>query len=209
MKDNKKKAARVKRKPSRNLRTPRKRHKPGPTAAELRARHVDTVDLLYRRGQIDGRQLAAAMEYREAVDLCRSTGASTLANFDRVRTGGIASPTEAQMRAAGRIADAARLLGMIDYNLLTLVACDGFTIDQAAARLFGRARDGKATRGDSEHTGRRLRVALATLGETWFPTPIKVIRAQRAAADDETAPQPGRIERGRVMHATRWRIFDI
>lgn len=132
-------------------------------------RTVDTIAMLYRRGQIGGRQHRAAEAYREASEIC---GGSIPCTLDQSRVGGTAgpsSPTEAQLRAAGVLSDAARVLGLLDAKVVSLIAVEGYSIEETAAHIFGVAPGGKAKRADAEHVGRRLRIALEALADTWWP----------------------------------------
>ncbi|HSH41620.1 MAG TPA: hypothetical protein VK973_05770 [Arenicellales bacterium] len=144
-------------------------------------RTVDTVTLLYRRGQIDARQYKAADAYRHAAEICGG-GIPCALDQSTVRTGGNHSPTEAQMRAAGVLSDASRILGLLDGRIVSLVAVEGYSIEQVTLHILGPAPCGcdadtdrrcgcprKARRSDAEHVGRRLRLALETLADTWWP----------------------------------------
>lgn len=176
-------------------------------------RSVDTCDMLYRRGQIDARQRQAAATYRDAADICRGSIPCPL-DMDRVRGSGTPSPTETQLAAANTLADAARILGLIDGRICYLVICDGHSIEDVAGVLFGVANSGKPTREDSLHVGRRLRVALTALADHWIPLPNPRIQGMRTADDAQslqTVIEAGNriIEQSRGVHATRGRIFDL
>jgi hypothetical protein len=126
MKPNKKRAARVKQTRSRLARNPRKPKDAPPADMALGGprrpiesssagvqRVVDTVDLLYGRGQIDARQRQAADLYRDAW-YASQTGIPCSIDVDRVPNAGGApscSPTEAQMRAAETLGRAGAVLG--------------------------------------------------------------------------------------------------
>lgn len=131
-------------------------------------RTVDTITLLYRRGQIDAPQYRAADTYRHAAEICGG-GLRCALDQSVVRGNSDYSPTEAQLRAAGVLSDASRILGMIDGRIVTMIVVDGYTIEQCAAGFFGVAPGGKPKRSDSEHIGRRLRLALETLADSWWP----------------------------------------
>lgn len=144
-------------------------------------RTVDTITLLSRRGQIDARQYKAADAYRHAAEVCGG-GIPCALDQSTVRTGGNHSPTEAQMRAAGLLSDASRILGLLDGRIVSMVAVEGYSIEQVTLHILGPAPCGcdkepgqrcdcprKARRGDAEHVGRRLRLALETLADAWWP----------------------------------------
>lgn len=131
-------------------------------------RIVDTVDLMYRRGQIDNRQRAAAAIYLEAAERIGSGMGSSL-DDERVRASGSpgrGSPTDAEMMAARRLAEAARLLGKIDGAIVATVVGQGLEVRETAARLFGRG-TGSSTRRMADHVGLRLRLALDMLADQW------------------------------------------
>lgn len=204
---------------------PRRRAKAPRTAADMRVkeriaapmadadgklsvpeRFIDTVEMLYRRRQIDARQLQAAETYREAIERVEGGIPSPL-DTSRVRGGsGIASPTEAQLWAAAMLSEAERILGKIDGRIVALVV-SGMGIAEVALAIFG-SEQGRARRGDSEHVGRRLREALAALADTWWPAPpAGRIRAVRDPMDvSASAGFSGVVEPGRVAHASRGRV---
>lgn len=185
MKRKRKKAARVKNPPSQTLATLAGRKTAGTARSRLRlervliddrgddvrgetVRMVDTITLLHRRRQIDDRQLRAAELYRDAALLCAGRIPCLLTRQPgRTRTD--YSPTEAQMHAAEVLMQAGRILGHLDGQIVAFVAVEGYSIDQCAMRLFGGAGTGKANRGDAEHVGRRLRLALQALAAAWWP----------------------------------------
>lgn len=189
----------------------RRRERDRITDDEGRIREVhrlaDTVELLYRRGQIDARQRAAAITYRDAVDACAGSIPCPL-DTTRIRGGGIPSPTEQALWGAQTLAEAARLLGMIDGRIVNMVVCSGFSIEEAAASLFGVAAKGRPKRADCLHVGQRLRTALTVLADVWQPQAKPRMRSRRAAATDEVPVEPGEITPGRVVHATRHRLFE-
>lgn len=186
MKIKKKKAARVRNRPSQTLATLAGRKNGAGTARsrirlesvliddrddDIRGetvRVVDTITLLHRRKQIDDRQQRAAETYRDAAAACAGTIPSLLTRQPG-RTRGSYSPTERQLQAADVLLGAGRILGHLDGQIVGLVAVEGYSIDQCAMRLFGPSDAGKANRGDAEHVGRRLRLALQSLAAAWWP----------------------------------------
>lgn len=130
-------------------------------------RVVDTVELMFRRGQLDARQRSAAAMYLEAVEHVGGTMPSCL-DTSRVGAGtaGPAWPSEQQVQAAATLAEAAQLLGRLDVRILASVIAEGRTIAETAARLFGRGA-GKPKRAMVEHVGQRLRLALDVLAGEW------------------------------------------
>lgn len=172
-------------------------------------RHVDTIDMLYRRRQIDGRQRQAACEYRDVAERCGG-GIPCPLDASRVRSGGhIPSPTEAQLVAAQTLAEASRILGHLDNQLVLCVACHGMGIEEAAGQVLGRSRDGRVSRDDALHAGRRLRTALTVLADFWWPVGKRAIRGVQFfdAESDMRPAQDGTIEPGNVVHATRYRTY--
>lgn len=169
-------------------------------------RFVDTVEMLYRRRQIDARQYQAAETYREAMEKVESGIPCTL-DTSRVRGGGIAtSPTEAQLWAAALLGEAERILGKIDGRIVSLVV-SGSGLREVAVKMFG-LNGAQVTEPDWKHAGRRLREALTVLADTWWPQPpsgrIRVVRDDTPMAD--AGDRAGVIEAGRVAHASRGRV---
>ncbi|TXL72546.1 hypothetical protein FHP25_24945 [Vineibacter terrae] len=167
-------------------------------------RAQDTIDLLHRRGQIDGRQQLAGLSYRQWWNDC---GGSMPCALDQSRIGsGSAdgrSPTMAQLLAAERLRDAARILGLMDERIVRLVVVEGHTIEDVARMLFGH--DGQVKRADALHAGQRLRLALDALAEHWFPRGRGFMRGDEVDRSEQTV-QPGVVEPARVVHATARRI---
>lgn len=184
-------------------------------------RVVDTVELLYRRKQIDADQRQAAHIYLDAFEACQGGIPCPLA--ERVRGGGIPSPTEAQMLAARRLAEALAVLGRLDDRLVAAVVCEGRSIEETAGRLLGVTASGRPIRADAEHVGKRLRLALTALAEAWGISGSGRRRGQpslrgsapapaaSSAASTVTPPATGKrqVERGRVVHATATRVYEV
>jgi hypothetical protein len=68
---------------------------------------------------------------------------------------------------------------------------------------------GGARRSDAEFIGRLLREALTALADLWVPHGRPKMRATRKPDDTPRPPTPDRVKRGRVVHATRHRVFDV
>lgn len=165
-------------------------------------RRVDTVMLLYRQGRIDARQRAAADDYLLYTQQCQGSIPCAL-DQSRVRGGGgIAVPSETQLRAAQKLAEASRVLGMIDSALVSLVVVEGHTVQGAARRMYG----GKAGQRLVLHVGRRLSDALAALADHWYP-PHRARLAGRRYVETDDHAHGDVVEPGRVAHATARRVY--
>lgn len=129
-------------------------------------RIVDVVELMYRRRQVDARQRAAAAMYLEALERIGGGMGSVLGQDGSGGGAAACSPTEAELRAARRLAEAARLLGQIDGRIVAEVVGHGHEVKAVAARLFGRGA-GRPTPQMVRHVGMRLRLALDVLADAW------------------------------------------
>jgi len=165
-------------------------------------RAQDTIDLLYRRGQIDGRQQLAGLSYRQWWNDCGGSIPCTL-DQSRVGSGSADGPTMAQLLAAERLREAARILGLMDERIVRLVVVEGYTIDDVARMVFGQ--DGQVKRADALHAGQRLRLALEALAAHWFPQGRGLMRGEEVNRSEQTV-QSGVVEPARVVHATERRI---
>jgi hypothetical protein len=196
-----------------------KRPTGSPTAADKRrtvtdrggvTRVLDSVEQMFRSGQIDGRQRAAAERMRAAAALLSGSIPCALDVTRIAGAGGPTSPTEAQFAAGRVLASARKNLGKIDYGVVGMVCCDGHSIAEVAAFVFCKA-GGKPSARQTDHIGQRLRMALDALAEGWYPAPKARIRAQGVDASVFAANEGESyaIERGRVVHATGWRYFEV
>lgn len=168
-------------------------------------RERDTLDLLYRRRQIDGRQQHAGLAYRQWWNECGGSMPCTL-DQSRARGGtpGSSSPTMTQLLAAERLRQASVRLGRRDERVVYLVVVEGHTIEDVAAMHFGNGGKAKAT--DVRHTGQRLRLALEDLADVWLPTRRGNGEIRGSDARDEQTVQPGVVEPARVAHASSRRL---
>lgn len=165
-------------------------------------REVDTIALLFRRRQIDRRQMRAAETYRAAWQVCRGSIPCALASSGP-RGAGSRSPTQTQLEAAETLADAARVLGLADSRLVGCIVCEGWSIQDASERIFG------SSRADREHAGRRLREALNALADAWWPAAREKIRTARAPDAVPTRSTTDRIEPSPGAHASRRGVYRI
>jgi hypothetical protein len=129
---------------------------------------IDTLESMFRRKQIGPHQRRAADKYRDAFDEPISAGGSM--DFDKVRadTPG-AQPAPTALLAAETIASARKVLGSVDGDIVELIVGRGYTIEQAAARVFSKAVRKKLSECDVDYVGKRLRDALTTLADEWHP----------------------------------------
>lgn len=171
-------------------------------------RVVDTVDLMYRAGQMDGRRYDAAQTYRKSAELLFS-GYRCALDMTVTGGGGMASPTAAQVDAAAKLHQASLLLGMIDGIIVALIAGEGLTVVEAAARFHG---TDTPTREQTETVGRRFRDALEVLADLWSPMPKQgQLRGDRRFSKDEMSRQAdrlGEVVRGTWAHVTRSQVYQ-
>lgn len=186
------------------VRTKQARKQMAATVRKVEAKRAqDTIDLLYRRGQIDGRQQWAGLSYRQWWNDC---GGSMPCTLDQSRVGRGAvhgpSPTMAQMLAAERLRDAAHILGIRDERIVRLIVVEGHTIEDVAFAMFGRdaTKDRKV-----RHIGERLRLALESLADHWYPSARESTRGQSASRQEQVI-EAGVVEPARVAHATGRRV---
>lgn len=171
-------------------------------------RIVDTITAMYRRQQIDTRQKAAADLYHDAYRACPGSIPCALdqsrgvAGIPRSR-----SPTQAQLSAAERLAEAARILGLIDGEVVRRIAGEGQSVEEAADALSGAGR--RATQRERHVVGVRLRMGLAALAGSWFPEERKGIRSSREEGAKPTSSTVVSITPGRVAHATSRRVYGL
>lgn len=190
-----------------------------PEGGALTSRYIDTIDVMFKRKQLDGRQHWAAGVYQRAFDRVNGGAPGSLS---RALSGGVGSapgsrmPGDAVMEAAQRLAEAARVLGLIDGRVVALIVGQGHTIEEAAAVMAGRG--AKPSTRDTEHVGRRLRDGLTALADAWgFPRDKgrRNVEAMRAPVDHEqvaaflsqVADGTRQIEAGRVAHVTSGGVY--
>jgi len=169
-------------------------------------RVTSSIDHMYRSGQIDMREYQAASQYQRDAEMLFSGYRCPLDQTPRGK-GGVASPTQAQVDAAARITHAARLLGMLDGCVVALVAGEGLTTREAAARMLGNSRPSMREVGA---VSGRLRQALAVLADAWFPvmTGTGGMGAMRRFDPMTMDRRLGDVVRGGWAHATRSKIYE-
>jgi hypothetical protein len=118
------------------------------------------------RRQIDAVEHAAGERFRIAyIHVVSGRLKSTLgesAGMPRLVVRGGTLPGE--LHAAAILNQARSVLGEIDYRVVEVVAGLGCSLGEASVQIF--KLDGTRLR---EHVGHRLRTALRSLGECWFP----------------------------------------
>lgn len=127
-------------------------------------------------------------------------------DFDRVRGRGATpmGPSDSYLQAAETIREAKQMLYSLDYRIVDLCVCQGFTVEQAASVIYRR----QATRTDRLETGRCLRQGLQQLAERWFGTGDRHDRTSKVRSwrDPETETTPavaGVVEVGGVYVGDR------
>lgn len=168
-------------------------------------RVVSSLDHMYRAGQIDPREYQAGCTYRTSAELLFS-GYRCALDQEARGGGGMASPTMAQVEAAGRIVEASRLLGMLDGCVVALVAGEGLTIREAADRML---RGAKASEVEAKAVGGRLRQALRVLADAWYPEMAGTgsMSAMRRFDPKALDQRLGEVVRGGWAHATRSDVY--
>ena len=127
-------------------------------------RIIVTVQAMHRAGQIDGRQFAAAEQYKDAWDAMHSGMPCAL---DQTRMGGgdgDGSPSDWKMWGHGKVHEARRMLGNFDAELLFCIIGEGHTVKSCAQHLSQ-----ITTEVHLKYVGRRFRDALTTLAAKWVP----------------------------------------
>jgi hypothetical protein len=161
---------------------------------------VPIAELMQRRGQIDNRQLRAAQRYGEACDALRRGLSSSLEM--RVSGGGRASPSEAQLLAAELVADAHRILGVMDAKVISLVVCEGFTITEVGDRVST-----GASRDYCKHIGLRFREGLTLLANAWWPERGSQLVGGLLPGVELQPVTAGEVVPGAWAHATPHKVF--
>lgn len=169
-------------------------------------RVVDPIDLMYRAKQIDAREYQAASAYREAAELLFSGYRCPLDQSVVAGSGGTASPTMAAVKAAAKLHEAARLLGMIDGCVVMLVAGEGMTVAEAAQKMLG----GRApSEPEAKAVGGRLRQALQLLATQWFPVRDRAAIVGLRRFDPKAMDtRLGEVMRGSFAHVTHSGIWE-
>lgn len=173
-------------------------------------RVVDTVDVMFRRRQLDAQQKRAADTYRDAFDaLTASMGGSM--DFDRVRGGSSpgAPPAPTALLAADTVAQAHKILGAMDSAIIEMIVGRGYSIEQCAARTTAGVKKAPSDR-DTEYVGKRLRDALTTLADEWHPvggrrSPMRSF-IEDGAKPVSSAPSGTRVMDVRVAHASETKV---
>lgn len=130
---------------------------------------VDTIMLMRRSKQINEWQYLAADRFRDAYEAVR-TGLGGACDLERVRAGGGQGRGSNERAAWGTetLADATACLAKIGGSVIVeMVVGQGYSVDDAAGSLFGRAADGTVRRQDREAVGNFLRMHLRALADLW------------------------------------------
>lgn len=162
-------------------------------------RVVDTIATMRKRHQINDHQQKAADRIREATDIIGSSGLNGTLGQDNTGSGvGIGRlPALDALWAADVLAEVKITLGLIDGAVVAHVVGVGRSIEETALRVLGHS--DKACR---EETGKRLRRALTTLADAWFPRSLgSRIRGFRGEDAKPIIGEAGITERVAVAHA--------
>ena len=164
-------------------------------------RILDTVEIMFKRRQMDARQKEAADTYRRAFDTVGASVGGAM-DFDKVRgaTPG-APPGPPAMMAAELLRRARAMLGELDSLIVELIVGAGYAVDQATVLALGKTAPSER---DCEYVGKRLRDALTRLADVWSPVSKgSKIRGEIADGARPVACAEGMLDRGRVAHAAR------
>lgn len=194
-----------------------------PLAVERVPRVLDTIEQMYKRKQLadaknqderimhNERAYRVALKLRHAHDIVYGSVGGSM-DFDRVRGAGSpgAPPPLHYREAADVLIAMKKLLYALDHRVLTLVVCEGQSIEYAAKAIY--ARD--TSRAEREEIGRVLRQGLRELAEQWFeaasdPKRNTIVSSHAADARPGTVKyttEVGVIQRGKTVTATRNRI---
>lgn len=150
----------------------------------------------------------AADRVRRAHETLHGAVGSSM-DFDRVRGHGATpmGPHETYLQAAETMSEIKRVLYALDYRVVELVVCHGYTIEKTAEIIRRRT----VTRADKEDIGRSLRQGLAQLAERWFGSSDQSDRGEmrhwRDPDAQHTEAVAGVIDPGETVHATGRRVF--
>lgn len=194
-----------------------------PGAIENISRVVDTIDQMYKRRQLaddkdiddkikhNERAYRAVQRLRGAHDVVYGSIGGVM-DFDRVRgAGSPGSPPPLHYRmAADILIDTKKGVDALQLRIITLVACEGHSIDQTAQKIYGR----EVSRSEREEIGKQLREGLRELAKRWFEATAegkrtKIVTHHAADAHPDTVKYTtdvGTIQRGKTVTATRNRI---
>lgn len=177
-----------------------------PGAQESVLRTVNTIEHMRQRKQITAHSYHAAERMWQAYETIYGQTGGVM-DMDRSRGGGSpgSPPLPPYLEAAETLSFAKRILYPMDYRIVTLVACMGKTIDEAAVMVWHRT----PQRADKEEVGRRLRTGLRELADRWFGSDGKDDRREIVGerADVAYTVQAGTIAQGNAAHATGHKVF--
>lgn len=173
-------------------------------------RVVDTLTLMRRAKQLDDRQMEAASIYRRAYEVVAGARLQSPLGADGTGGGspGSTSPTSEHLWASEKLAEAAKLLGIIDGAVVAMVCGQGMSIEKATLRLCGTGKGGRPRRTDREVYGSRLRAALTILADKWLPR-SKGKRSHGVHYGEDWRPKggvAGTVERASVAHAEMGKV---
>jgi hypothetical protein len=171
---------------------------------------IDTIDVMFKRRQLDNRQKRAADSYRVAFDAL--TQIEGVLDMDRGSGSGSpgAPPLPAAMAAAATLGEANTALAAMDGAIVELIVGRGYSIEQSATAILG-GHSGKSqlSERDTEYVGKRLRDALTTLARLWHPVSDRA--SIRSYIEDGAKPVGGRsgtrMVETCVVHASEGAVF--
>lgn len=133
-------------------------------------RVIPAANRLHGKNKLDGRQLLAADNYRDAYEAMRRSLGNTM-DFSGI--GGVSNATtpaqEKVAIAAQSLKEARNLVGSQSIVIVESIVCDGRGIEECARNLYGVQDGEKIAARDVNYVGRRLREALTELADLWHP----------------------------------------
>lgn len=178
-----------------------------PGATEFLQCTMSTIEIMWRRDQLNYEQYNAALRLGRAQETVNGAGLGGVMDFDRPRGGGghSTTPPPATLQAAAYLRQAKHTLYSRDHQVVRLVVFEGRTIEQAAVEIHG----AEPSHSQKRDTGHKLRAALDHLAETWWGkaegTGSKV-RAFRDFAAGKQVGEAGVITPGKVAHAVAGKV---
>jgi hypothetical protein len=129
-------------------------------------RVIDPISKLVSQGAIDAGQRAAAEKYAAAAIAVSGNLNCALSNADVPVPVKPASriPLPSALIASAVLSDAETALGLLDGTVVRLVCGYGFSIMEAARRIYD-----QPSERDVVSVGKRLRESLDVLSQRWFP----------------------------------------
>lgn len=172
-------------------------HSPNlPGVIERLPRVVDSIEYLRKKFPTEH---AAALRIRRSYDtITGSVGGA--GDFDRVRGRGVPGqgPPRHYLDAGAVILDVEQQADHLGRRLITLVVCEGRTL-----------MDISTARKQCEFFGLALRISLRSMADFWGWVDTVDRKIRGFSSPHSPQPSPAPVVRGKVVHATRNKIYAL